>query len=128
MADLRLHTYWRSSAAYRVRIALGLKGLAWQAVPVDLLHGEQRGAAYLAINPQAVIPSLEVDGAVLTQSLAVLEGWRRRIRSRRCCPQIRWRVRMCGRSCWRWPARFTRCRTCASAMPCASASAPMVRA
>jgi maleylacetoacetate isomerase len=72
---LRLHTYWRSSAAYRVRIALALKGLAYESVPRHLLRGggEQRSAEYLATNPQGLVPALEHDGHVVTQSLAICE-------------------------------------------------------
>ena len=72
---LRLHTYWRSSAAYRVRIALALKGLAYESVPRHLLRdgGEQRSAEYLAMNPQGLVPALEHDGHVVTQSLAICE-------------------------------------------------------
>lgn len=68
-----LHDYWRSSAAYRVRIALALKGLAYTVKTVDLLAGEQRSAAHLAVNPQGLVPALEIDGIVLTQSLAIIE-------------------------------------------------------
>jgi maleylacetoacetate isomerase len=72
---LRLHTYWRSSAAYRVRIALALKGLAYESLPRHLLRdgGEQRRADYLALNPQGFVPALEHDGTVITQSLAICE-------------------------------------------------------
>jgi len=70
---LRLHTYWRSSAAWRVRIALAVKGLAWEAATHDLRKGGQSAPGYLALNPQALVPALEVDGAVLTQSLAIIE-------------------------------------------------------
>jgi len=72
---LRLHTYWRSSAAYRVRIVLALKGLDYESVPRHLLRdgGEQRRGDYLALNPQGLVPALEHDGAVLTQSLAICE-------------------------------------------------------
>ena len=72
---LRLYTYWRSSAAYRVRIALALKGLAYESVPRHLLRGggEQRSAAYLATNPQGLVPALDHDGHVVTQSLAICE-------------------------------------------------------
>ena len=71
---MRLYTYFRSSAAYRVRIALGLKGLAYEAVPVHLLRhgGEQRQAPYLAINPAGLVPALDDDG-LLTQSMAIIE-------------------------------------------------------
>jgi maleylacetoacetate isomerase/maleylpyruvate isomerase len=72
---LRLHTYWRSSAAYRVRIALALKGLEYESVPRHLLRGggEQRRADYLGLNPQGLVPALEHDGVVVTQSLAICE-------------------------------------------------------
>lgn len=68
-----LHDYWRSSAAYRVRIALGLLGLSWQAIPVDLTKGCQRSPEHLARNPQGLVPVLAIDGLELTQSLAILE-------------------------------------------------------
>ncbi len=71
--NLVLHTYWRSTAAWRVRTVLGLKGLGWGAVPHDLRTGAQRAPDYLARNPQGLVPALEVDGAVLTQSLAIIE-------------------------------------------------------
>ena len=72
---LRLYTYWRSSAAYRVRIALAVKGLQYEAVPRHLLRdgGEQRSPGYLALNPQGLVPALEHDGHVVTQSLAICE-------------------------------------------------------
>jgi maleylacetoacetate isomerase len=71
----RLYDYWRSSAAYRVRIALDLKGLRHEAVPIHLLKdgGKQHTAAYTHVNPQRLVPALEADGAVLTQSLAIIE-------------------------------------------------------
>lgn len=68
-----LFDYWRSSAAYRVRIGLNLLGLAYDAVPVDLSTGAHRGPANLARNPQGLVPSLAIDGINLTQSLAILE-------------------------------------------------------
>lgn len=70
---LRLYDYWRSSAAYRVRIALNLKGVAYEAVDTSLLHGEQRDPAYLARNPQGLVPMLEVGDLRLTQSLAIID-------------------------------------------------------
>ncbi len=68
-----LHGYFRSTAAYRVRVALNLKGLAYEDAFCHLRHGEQRSPDYLALNPQGLVPALEVDGAVLTQSLAICD-------------------------------------------------------
>ncbi|MDN3522936.1 maleylacetoacetate isomerase [Halomonas ramblicola] len=69
-----LYGYFRSSAAYRVRIALNLKDLGYDQIPVNLVKGEQRGEAYLARNPQGLVPALVTDdGTVLTQSLAICE-------------------------------------------------------
>lgn len=72
---MRLYTYFRSSAAYRVRIALGLKGLEWEAVPIHLVQdgGQQHSEAYKAVNPAGLVPAFEDKGAVLTQSLAIIE-------------------------------------------------------
>lgn len=69
---LTLYDYYRSSASYRVRIALNLKGAAYARVPVNLLAGEQRDAAYRALNPQGLVPMLDADGERLTQSLAII--------------------------------------------------------
>lgn len=72
---MKLYTYFRSSAAYRARIALNLKGLAWEAVPVHLVKdgGQHRKPDYLTLNPAGLVPALEDDGQVLTQSLAIIE-------------------------------------------------------
>jgi maleylacetoacetate isomerase len=70
--NLVLYDYWRSSASYRVRIALNLKGAAYQRFPVDLLDSAQKRADYRARNPQGFVPMLEVDGRPLTQSLAII--------------------------------------------------------
>ena len=70
---ITLHSYWRSTASYRVRIALGLKGLDYAQVTHDLRAGEQRAAGFMALAPQGLVPALETDGAVLTQSLAIIE-------------------------------------------------------
>lgn len=70
---MKLYSYFRSSAAYRVRIALALKGLDADILPINLLKGEQKSDDYLAINPQGLIPSLQVDDTVLSQSLAIME-------------------------------------------------------
>ncbi|HET9429218.1 MAG TPA: maleylacetoacetate isomerase [Allosphingosinicella sp.] len=74
MSKLVLHDYFRSSAAYRVRIALNLKGAAYESAPVNLLESEQKKEEYRRLNPQAMVPTLEVDGRPLTQSLAII-GW-----------------------------------------------------
>lgn len=73
MPEPVLYDYWRSSAAYRVRIALNLLGIAYRSVPVDLTTGEQAAAENLARNPQGLVPTLDIDGLRLTQSLAILE-------------------------------------------------------
>ncbi|AUH64088.1 maleylacetoacetate isomerase [Paracoccus zhejiangensis] len=70
---ITLYDYWRSSASYRVRIALGLAGLDWQAVAVNLVEGQHKTPAHLARNPQGLVPVLEIDGLRLTQSLAIVE-------------------------------------------------------
>ena len=72
---MKLYTFFRSSASYRVRIALNLKGLAYEQAPIHLRRGggEQLSPPYRAINPQALVPALEDDGRILTQSLAIIE-------------------------------------------------------
>ncbi len=70
---LTLHGYWRSTASYRVRIALNLKGVAYDQATHDLRTGAQRDAAYLALAPQGLVPALETPEGPLTQSLAILE-------------------------------------------------------
>lgn len=70
---ITLHDYWRSSASYRVRIALGLAGLEWQSLPVDLVAGAQRSPEHLALNPQGLVPVIEIDGHRFTQSLAIID-------------------------------------------------------
>jgi len=70
---VKLYTYFRSSAAYRVRIALNLKGVAYDLVSINLLTGEQREEGYRAINPQGRVPSLDIGVATLIQSPAILE-------------------------------------------------------
>jgi len=70
---VKLYTYFRSSAAFRVRIALNLKGLAYEPAFVHLGKGEHRQPAYAAVNPQGLLPALEVDGARLAQSIAIME-------------------------------------------------------
>lgn len=70
---MKLYGYYRSSTSYRTRIALNLKALEYQQVPVNLRTGEQQSASYKAVNPHQTVPALEVDGAYLTQSLALLD-------------------------------------------------------
>ena len=70
---VKLYSYFRSSAAYRVRIALNLKGLPYEYVPIHLRHGEQRGDAYREINAQGLVPALADDRGVFSQSLAIIE-------------------------------------------------------
>jgi maleylacetoacetate isomerase len=70
---ITLYDYWRSSASYRVRIGLNLLNLRYHAVAVNLAAEEQRSAQNLARNPQGLVPTLEIDGLRLTQSLAILE-------------------------------------------------------
>ncbi len=67
-----LYDYWRSSAAYRVRIALNLKQIDYESRPVNLASGEQNSDEYRAINPQGFVPMLEIDGHRLTQSVAII--------------------------------------------------------
>ncbi len=71
----RLHGYWRSTAAYRIRIALNLKKVSYEHMPVDLVRdgGVQHTAAYRALNPAELVPALEIDGQVITQSMAICE-------------------------------------------------------
>ncbi|KZL03625.1 MULTISPECIES: maleylacetoacetate isomerase [unclassified Pseudovibrio] len=73
MSNIKLYDYWRSSASYRVRIALNLKGLSYDMVTVNLLKGEQKTDENLSRNPQGFVPSLDLDGDMLTQSLAIIE-------------------------------------------------------
>lgn len=75
--EYTLYSYWRSSASYRVRIALEVKGIQYEYVPINLVKGEQQSAEYIAMNPSGLVPALVVangcDSFVLTQSLAMIE-------------------------------------------------------
>ena len=73
MNETVLFDYWRSSASYRVRIALNLAGISYQAVSIDLVAGTQRKPEHLTRNPQGLVPVLNIDGQQLTQSLAIIE-------------------------------------------------------
>lgn len=70
---VRLYDYWRSSASYRVRIALNLKGVAYETMPTSLVDNDQLGERYGRVNPQHFVPALDIDGHVLTQSLAIMD-------------------------------------------------------
>jgi maleylpyruvate isomerase len=72
---MKLYSFFRSSASYRVRIALNFKGVSYEQAPIHLRRsgGEQFTAAYKAVNPQALVPALEDNGKILTQSLAIIE-------------------------------------------------------
>ncbi|MES2054459.1 MAG: maleylacetoacetate isomerase [Pseudomonadota bacterium] len=70
---IRLHDYWRSSASYRVRIALALKHVPYERHEISLLDGANRAPDYLARNRQGLVPTLEIDGVMLTQSLAIID-------------------------------------------------------
>ena len=72
LRDLRLHSYWRSSCSWRVRIGLALKGVAYRYVPVNLLEGQQLSDSYAVMSPLRQVPCLEWDGGRLTQSMAIL--------------------------------------------------------
>ncbi len=73
VTDIALHGYWRSSASYRVRIALNLKGISYRQIAHDLRTGAHRDPAYTAIAPHGLVPALEVDGQTLIQSPAIIE-------------------------------------------------------
>jgi maleylacetoacetate isomerase len=72
MSKTILHDYFRSSACYRVRIALNLKQVDYRSEPVNLLESEQKSASYSSLNPQGFVPTLEIDGQTLSQSLAII--------------------------------------------------------
>ena len=73
MSEAILHEYLRSSAAYRVRIVLNLKGVAYRSSHLDLTQGENQREDYHSLNPQGLVPTLQIDGHVLTQSLAIID-------------------------------------------------------
>ncbi|MEO8466560.1 MAG: maleylacetoacetate isomerase [Gammaproteobacteria bacterium] len=83
---MRLYSFFLSSAAFRVRIALNLKGVDYETVPVNLSQGEHREGAFLATNPQATVPVLDDDGTILWQSLAIIDYLDARYPSPRLIP------------------------------------------
>ena len=93
--ELILHDYWRSSAAYRVRIALNLAALNYERSVVDLLNADHKDESFIALNPQGLVPALSIDGHVLSQSLAIIEylSETRNLGLIPDHPMERWRVR-----------------------------------
>jgi maleylacetoacetate isomerase len=83
---MRLYSFFRSSAAYRVRIALNVKGVAYETITVDLPGSAHHAAAFRDVNPQATIPTLDDDGTILWQSLAIIEYLDARYPSPRLIP------------------------------------------
>jgi glutathione S-transferase len=126
---MKLYSYWRSQASFRVRIALRLKGLAAEMVSLDLLKGEQFDASYRALNPEMVVPTLlDGDGPPLVQSLAILEYLEEKYPQRRSCQEIYATARMYGRlrRWWRWtriPSLFRGCGNISN-RSCISTSQP----
>ena len=122
-ARMKLYTYYRSTSSYRVRIALALKGLDYQSLPVNLVRdgGEHRQPAYLALNPQGRVPALQVDeGELLIQSPAIIEYLEERYPHPPCSPAIRCAAPTSAES-RRWSAATsTRCTTPACSTCCAS--------
>ena len=95
---MKLYGFWRSLATYRVRVALGLKGVAAQEISIDILKGKQFTDDYKKLNPQSVVPALVLDGGGHRCS-SRWRSWstsRRRIRNRRCCRRMRAGARGCG--------------------------------
>jgi len=84
---IALHDYWRSSASYRVRIALAMKGVGYERRPVDLLSGEQAAPANVAVNAQGFVPTLEIDGLTIGQSLAIIDYLDARFPDPALCPR-----------------------------------------
>ena len=98
MNDYTLYNYFRSSTSTRVRAALNLKGLEYRYEPVQLRDGEQHSDAFLAINPQALVPSLRLDDhTVLSQSLAIIEYLDEVHPSRRYSRPMPWAAPGCAR-------------------------------
>ena len=91
MSDLTLHNYFRSSTSFRVRVALNIKGLSFDYVSYHLRKGEQRSENFLKLNPQGLVPALEMPGTILTQSLRSLSTLMRPTLNHHYCLTIRWK-------------------------------------
>ena len=108
---MKLHGYFRSSASYRVRIALNLKGLSAEQLSYHLRKGEQRAPDYLAINPQGLVPTLQGDGGAVSRNRSrSSSGWMKPIPSRRYCRKSRCGEPRCAPLHRRSPATPTRSR------------------
>jgi maleylacetoacetate isomerase len=98
---MKLHNYFRSSASFRVRIALELKGLPYEYLPVHLVRGEHKQQAYAAVSPTGLVPTLVLDsGDSLGQSMAIIEYLDEVHPQPPCCRP----TRSGGRACARWPS------------------------
>ena len=115
---MKLYGFFRSSAAFRVRIALNLKGLSYDQVPIHLRRNDQAKPEYRGVNPQGLVPTLEIDGHTLIQSLAIIEYLDE---THPEPPLLAIGDRQTGRGCGRWPrsslatsTRSTICGSCAT--------------
>lgn len=109
---MKLHNYFRSSASFRVRIALEIKGLSYDYLPVHLARGEQRKEAYAALVPDRLVPMLEIDGLRLSQSMTIIEYLDETRPSPPCCRPMPLAAPACAPWPSRSPAKSIRSTTC----------------